>query len=240
MVAQEKIRHTEYSSRPKPGSIEHLKFLTQRGLPAIIDSQSLDEYMVDSEATRTIGLFTKRLRIFRPIRTSFIELDSRMLETEEAWIPLFRSSIYRPKLNPQESLIQIHGQPKPWEIGEENYTYDIVLPVDFNFHYDPRRHTQAVIRHGVEANMEVYNQAAHPRYHEDNPDILLKALNHAAVDMHNLVRYLYGVDRVPSYIEPGVELNSQIQTSKQRVAQTIASILGSEYVGIFEQPNTKC
>lgn len=208
---------------PRPGSVEHLEYLA---LLEPSDELSSAEYLDYNNPTRTFCLFTKRIPKHRPIRANTIELDSRSFNKQEGWIPAFNSTIYRHPTDAHGCLLQIHGQPKPWELGKANLTYDITLPILYDFTHDASRKTQAVIRHGqgLLDDWEVYNELADPWYGEDNPQVLQKAIACAARDMASLVKYVYDADLVPAYIEERTQLG-EITPTRQRVAQVIANLL---------------
>lgn len=227
MVVAE-LMDAEYEQRmPTPGSYSHLEFLSR------LETQDLRhlhprDFLSDTNATKTLAVFIKRQRIFRPIRTPHIELDTRLLQTPETWIPLFHGSIYRDPKQPQNSLLTISGRPQPWETGKDNFEYHMILPVDFQFNYDDSRPSQASFRYG-EGLLDrgpVYNQAAFPEYKEDDPTVLYEVIKQASSDLAMIARYTYGIDRVPGYIPEGpAEHSTPAATSRQRVAQTIANLL---------------
>jgi len=226
MINVEKAQSTEFKM-PTPGTYQHLEFL--QTVDTWCPELQPEDFLKDTNAAKTLAVFIKRNRIYRPIRTSYIELDSRLIQAEETWIPMFHGSVYRNPSQPYSSMLSIHGQPQPWELGDQNFTYDLVIPISYDLTHDPSRPAQATIRHETDSpvpQVEVFNEAAFPEYNEDNLEILVKAINYAATDIASLVRYTYGFDSVPSYIRPDSEqetVGSRPKTT--RVAQKLADLL---------------
>jgi hypothetical protein len=223
MAVVEQIPNSETSPcMPTPGSYQHLEWITDVEAALIDNHEQLDSFLAETNITRTLGMFTKRLRIFRPIKTHTVEIDTRMFNGRETWIPVLHSSYTRNPSSPYTSLLTMHGQPQPWAEGEGNFTYDISLPIHLDFSYDPSRPAQASIRTDVDSpspRRAIYNQAAFPEYSEDNPGIMIMALNVAARDMANFARYYYGVDRIPAYAQD--ERTAKVD----RVAQSLGHLL---------------
>jgi len=183
----------------------------------------LAKFMAETQITRSIGLFTKRLQTFRPVKTGSLELDTRLFKTGEPWIPLFRSTINRPKAHPLEWTLFLHGKSRPWEVGESNIGYDINLPINIDYSFDPRRPAQAII-HDDYAVVSTYDQAAYPEYGTCDPNDLINALKLASSDLGHLVKYIYGVDQNPWYVSP----DQEDRLSHQRIraaAPVIANLL---------------
>jgi len=208
---------------PTPGTYQHLEYLQTADLTS--EDTGAKDFLHRTNAAKTLGAFIKRNRIFRPIRNPYMELDTRLIAADESWIPLFNGSVYRNPSMPDASLLAIHARPEPWAIGRADYTYNLTLPVHYDFNYDASRPAQASIYYGTErGSRSIFNEAAFPEYNEDDPAVLTVAINMAARDLVSIVRYLHGYDSEPWYVSEVIP-NSNDKPKKLKVAKKLAELL---------------
>jgi len=181
-----------------PGTLAHLEYLSQLETPRYFNGHAVRRFLRETETTRSLSLFIKQQRTYRPIYSANIDFDSRLLDLDEPQLPVFRGSVYRDPLHLDRCQLDIHGQPKPLETGDNNYTYDLSLPILYDFSYDPSRPIQAWYQYGqpepghpLATYSEVYNEIASAEYCENNPQILVRAISEAAGDMLTLMNYIY-------------------------------------------------
>lgn len=214
---------------PTRATLAHLEYLATLNTDDLTGDRAVENFFDGTEAARSLATIIKRHRTYRPLRTPDIDLDSRLFETEEYWFPVFRGSVYRNPLHPDSSHLIIHGQPKPWELGEENYSYDMFVPVHYDLSYDASRPSQATIRYGVKEPMprvETFNQAAFREYKEDDPQVLFRVIKEAALDLNSLISYVYNLHQRPAYL--GIEEASPKAKQNAKlliVAKSITNLL---------------
>jgi hypothetical protein len=170
---------------PQAGTLSNLEYL------ALFDGSqteaSLADFLRATQATRSLGIFIKHLRTFRPIRTPYLDFDSREFENKKL-ISRFTSSIYRDPLNLLQGYVTLHGERRSSE-GDEISVYSTLIPTHFNMRHDSTRPSEAFLR---EINDEIriearYNEAAAEEYDEHNSRVPIAVIKQAANDLLKLM-----------------------------------------------------
>jgi hypothetical protein len=178
---------------PTPGNISHLDYL------ATLESSSIEagefaDFLALTQATRSIGLFITRLRTYLPIRTPYIDFDSRQID-EDKLLYRFTGSVYRNPNDPALGHLSLAGE-KKLKSGDQVYSYGALIPTHFDLTHDPSRPAEAVFMNFENGRQErtVFNEAADPDDFEEEhiPLAAVEVIQFAARDLLKNLGYTPG------------------------------------------------
>lgn len=189
---------------PTPGNLSHLEYLALHSTD--VRCETLADYLSATQAARSLGLFIKRFRTYRPMETSYIDLDHRVVEDKKL-VSRFTGSIYRNRHDPDKGHIALAGEESETVEGVElKREYGALIPTRFNFTHDPTRPSEAVFRHSENgaATRQVFNEAADPKDYprEHDPAVLAAVVRQAAYDLIKIIGFTPGEIPKPPEITP--------------------------------------
>lgn len=200
MVSIEKLQSHE-TKIPTPGTLSHLDYLALSEAHGD-EQQELSDFLSATQATRSLGLLIKHLRTFRPIRSPYIDFDSRSFNGSRPGQPRFVGSIYRDPHKLDSGYMVLIGEQVTDE-SEETLSYSAFIPTHFDLSHDPSRPAEAVFSYLEDGKTKkaVYNQKANPCYDEHDPRVLYGVIQQSAKDFLNILGYKAGELPQPTPLE---------------------------------------
>jgi hypothetical protein len=191
---------------PTPGTLSHLEFLAL--YPAELpEGAQLSDFLAATQAVRSLGIFIKHLRVYRPITTAYIDFDRRHI-VDKKLLSRFTGSIYRNPVNPQHGHISLASEQRLYD-GSEVQTYGALLPTHFDFTHDASRRAEAVLVRAQNGRLirSVYNEAADPDDYQNelNPNVAVDVIRQAASELLGFLGYSPGNLDIAHDIQPAPE-----------------------------------
>ena len=184
---------------PMPGSIPHLEYMAQLETADIRTLQDLQGFLFDNLVCESFTRLIIKHRTFFPLPAKgHMTLDSRLIPGRPSPEPVFRAAIHLDETHCKNTLLTIHGRPNPSESrGYDDYTYDIAIPLTNKLELNFSRPLEANYARGNVYDLErwdswSYNSMAFAEYGQDDPAPFICAIQEAAHDLAQLIRYANG------------------------------------------------
>jgi hypothetical protein len=176
----------EVLQMPTPGTLAHLEYLRQL---KINDESHLFNpriFLIETMAATSLARVIRRHRTYWPMRNmQTADLDSRLLALESERLGSLYGSIGLRSHWPSRNHLIMSGRPS------SGNSYDLVIPVTRAYIYDPDQPVQAAY-YPRDADPQIYNEIAAPRYNEHNPEALISVVQEAAGGILDILHHIYG------------------------------------------------